>query len=227
MQHIRPTTAQHPSDSWFQNIASNVNNGHLQGGQGVTIRRHGNATSISVTSPYLDDCMIYRGAYDYDNQYMPNDVVYVDPNATYVSNSVTIPIGNTVTSQSICPICAGLWICINYVGPSWQNKAYLTTSIGPAMTLAGGIVPDNAADKYRHENLNIYYPIYPSIPTSSIKRTTESTWTTVANQTFWAPLMPMVAMTVCVNNVTSTMYIGGVASGSFNTVFLPYTGSGV
>jgi hypothetical protein len=121
-----------------------------------------------------------------------------DENASYSVNDVTVVDCNHSYSVSFDspsgsttpPLSAGLFLCITDVPASGSRNAY-----------------------------NYYYPISPTIPTSSVTSVSGS----LANLTFWQPLAPMLKMTVCINNESKDYFVNGVASGSaFDMSQLPY-----
>ena len=80
------------------------------------------------------------------------------------------------------------------------------------------------ANTYRWYDYNYYYPIYPTIPSSSATIASDSGYNIAANQTYWQPLAPMIQLNLCVNGATQTAYVAGVISGSvFNPDLLPYS----
>lgn len=133
--------------------------------------------------------------------YAVNDVVRVFPTASssYVdwdNSPLTIGTTDTFTSSSNCPICAGLFICVQPV-PTFDER----------------------------NDYNIAYPIYPEIPLN-LQMTApvfseEGTSSLNANIRYWEAMSPMFAAQLCNNQ---TMYVNGFLSGSnFNMGWLPYT----
>jgi hypothetical protein len=139
--------------------------------------------------------------YESSASYAVNDVVRVFPNASssYVdwdNSPLTIGTTDTFTSSSNCPICAGLFICVQPV-PTFDER----------------------------NDYNIAYPIYPEIPLN-LQMTApvfseEGTSSLNANIRYWEAMSPMFAAQLCNNQ---TMFVNGFLSGSnFNMGWLPYT----
>jgi hypothetical protein len=181
--YIRPYPVDSVQDSYASHVGNEINNQRLKAGKGIRLTQHGGNTVIENTNTRLQEGMVYRGVYDFNEQYFPNDVVYVDKNKTYIDqNNQTMSFASS-GSQGLSP---GTFICLYYVGPAWQTKDYLISSIYPVYTAQDGIVTDDMSDHYRHYDCNIYYPT--SNPITGITRKTEVSWTTVVSQSFWAPL---------------------------------------
>jgi len=121
------------------------------------------------------------------------------------------------------PLCGGSWLCVRYVPPANANSSSFLTQVVPAY---GGSVINDMAQLYRWDDYNVYYPSYPTIPTSSatVALDEASGYDIQANQVYWQPLSPMMPIQVCINNITTTMYINGIVSGSmYNLATLPWT----
>ena len=185
MSLIRPFVPIELTDSFASKVAESVNANNVFHGQGLSVTKHGNSTSVSVISQRIPTQFNLRGNFNPDEQYFPNDVVTVDQNLSYVINGATASIN--VGGSSLTDLAAGLFMCTNYVPPAWQTSTYLSQSILPAFQAAGGTVTDDMSDHYRH-SFNRYYPTYPT--QSGTGRVSENTWTTVYSQSYWVPLAP-------------------------------------
>jgi len=135
----------------------------------------------------------WKGTYAESSSYAVNDVVFVDFNKTY-----SVPF--TVDSSSRFPaLCAGI---------------FLNTTAVPS--IASGSISSS------RNTLNYYYPMNPTIPSSSMVMVSGS----LANQTFWQPINPLVQMSVCVGgSSTKTYWMDAWTTDTFNLAQLPYTGS--
>jgi hypothetical protein len=108
-----------------------------------------------------------------------------------VDSNVTYSVPFEFTGSSSVPaLCPGLFLCINAVPASASRNSY-----------------------------NVYYPVYPTIPSSSVRTVSGS----LANQTFWQPLSPQKKMTICIDGTSVVAYVNCVISGStFDPTQLPY-----
>jgi hypothetical protein len=226
MSHIRPLPPISEQDSFFTNLGQSVNNNNIVGGNGISVSKGHNGLVVKNNLPLNNtNNMKYRGTFNVSSSYNIYDVVFVDPNITYTnisstgSGSVNIPYEATA-SYNRPPICAGLFICCNNIMPYQFTEGYVTGSLLPAYTsMSRTLNPDG----YRFHRFNVYYPIYPLIPTSSRSWISQSGFYTVVNQTYWFPLTPYVPARFCYNNAETTMFIAGMVSGStFDMTKLPY-----
>ena len=221
--HIRPYIVTENADGFVSNLVDNVNSHNLIGGGGVKIKRNSNNTIISATPQRIGAFMGYGEAYDPTKSYHVNDVVFVDPSVNYSASygyTSSLNTSDTYVSGSSCPMCPGLFICVKNVPDINADSNLLINTISP---LFPGGITSNFADSYRHNNLNIYHPVYPIIPTSSVSYVQENYWYATANDTFWAPLSPMLKTQVCNDNDLITIWLNGVnPSSSFNQENLPY-----
>lgn len=226
---IRPLVPIQENDAYFAALGQGLNNNHIVGGSGISVSRGQNGITIKNNAPIANmNNMRYKGTFNVSSSYNINDVVFVDPNITYTnisstgSGSVNIP-WEATASYNRPPICAGLFICCNNIMPYQFNEGYVTGSLLPVYNSASiRLNPDG----YRFYRFNVYYPIYPIIPTSSIGWVSQSGFYTVANQRYWMPLTPYVPARFCYNNAETTMFLAGMISGStFDVSKLPYTGS--
>ena len=224
------------TDAYLKNFAETVNSHTLHAGRGINITKGSNGIMIHSKADFNKiGYMNYRGTYDTASQYFPYDVVFVDPNITYYSyvdagiSCVAVPYEATA-SYSRPPICAGLFICCNVIPYVSQSYGLFTSSVLPAYSNVNRTVDNLMADTYRHYQYNVYYPVYPTIPSASTNWKAVSgssgNYLTVANQTFWMPLTPYLPARFCYNNVETTMFLAGIVSGSsFDSSKLPYSGS--
>ena len=107
-----------------------------------------------------------------------------------------------------------------YSVPFTVDSSSAFPAMCPGIFLNVNTVP--AAVSGSRNTLNYYYPINPTIPSSSVVTVSGSK----ANQTFWQPINPLVQMSVCVGgNSTKTYWVGGWTTDTFNFAQLPYTGS--
>lgn len=227
MPHIRPFVPINAKDSFLTTVGKEINNHNLHAGKGLKVVKGSNGTTISLTDNSRLPFMNYRGIYNTASFYNPLDVVFVDPSITYYtfinasSSAISIPY-ETSASFARPTICAGLFVCVNFVPAQEQNYGLLTGSVIPSYR---GTLQNIVADTFRHYQYNAYYPIYPLIPTAS-RGWVSGSYYTVANQTYWEPLTPYLPARFCYNNVETTMFLAGIISGStFDNTKLPYTGS--
>lgn len=234
--NIRPFAPVEYTDAYYMALGQAVNSHNLNAGKGITIRQ--GTGGLIVQSTPIDnnvDNLHYRGTYDTASSYNVNDIVFVDPNITYyngttTSGSSTLLPWEATASYAKPPICAGLFVCVNYVPDNASTYGVLTQSVLPAYAGLSGLMKNDIADTFRHYQYNVYYPVYPTIPTSSRGWLNQSSgsmaWTTVANQTYWMPLTPYLPARFCYNNAETIMFLAGIVSGStFDITKLPYTGS--
>ena len=228
--NIRPYPPVDYTDAWSSNVGQAINSSQLRVGDGLTLRRDSSGTIISLDSDMDPYAMNYVGVYSFTQSYAINDVVFVDPTKTYwdETNSI-LPICSGSSSTGLPPICGGLFICVQPVAPYGYDQTYLTGSIQQAYANVDQQINSNLANTFRWYDYNCYYPIYPTIPSGSLTSVAVSvggnTCEITANQTYWAPLSPMLLIQMCGanGNITNT-YINGIMSGSvYNPDFLPYS----
>lgn len=234
-QFLRPSPPFSPPDAHYSLMASLANDARLVAGQGISIKKGLNGTTISVRNPGDASDLHHRGLYNFTSSYNINDVVFVDPlgSTIFDQNNNPIPFGS-VSGSSVIPICAGLFVCAAFVPAIGFDDNLLSSSVAPVLMAQSQSVTSQVADQFRHYSLNVYYPIYPllalysgSVLVSSsaevVTYVTESTWHVGANRTFWWPLAPMFTSSVCnQNGNVATTYVAGVVSGSFFQYQLPY-----
>ena len=222
--HIRPVSLRNDGlSSWAKNIVNAVNSHNLIAGDNVDFSRGSSHTAISVDLGPEIEHLVWRGDFDINAEYKVNDVVRVNPNKTYYDSgsATTLSIDSSaIAGYTNCPICAGLFVCVNYVPPVWANENYLVT-VGTQFTT----IPYEIANGVRYSAYNKYYPIYPEIPSSNTSSVaTPYNTTIIANNTFWQALSPMIKMQTCTGNSTTIAYVNAIVSGSsFNSSYLSYT----
>ena len=225
---IRPFPITEGLDTFNHFVGKESNNHRPDAGKGIKITRFNNGYQISATQVYHSDKMVYKGLFDPNIEYLPYDVVFVDPNNSIYSGSYTI--GTNDSSGSSCNLTPGLWICIKHVPDAGMTSTLLENVVAGNMAKGYGSITTEFADSYRHSGSNVYFPVYPLIPTSSVKYVAESggglNWTYTANDTFWYPLSPMIQTQVCSNGISKNIWVNGITSGSkFDNSRLPYKGS--
>ena len=200
------------ASAWSSNLANEVNCNRVD--------------KTFAEGPELDDVSFrYAGNYTFSSSYEPGDVVFVDPNASYWDQTgAVLPVCTGSSSTGLPPLCAGLFVCTNFVPAYGYDITYLTGSIASVYSSSGQTITGQFADTFRLYGYNCYYPIYPVIPTAYQTTASVAGVTIQADLNFWAPLAPMMLMQMCgAGGVTTKVYVGGVASGSvFNPAQKPY-----
>lgn len=222
---IRPNPPSQVGNAWGSLVGQVVNDHRLHGGSGIAITHGSNGTHISLTNDLDPVNFTNQGTYNFSSSYDPGDVVFVDPNIIYTDQDGDI-IPFTATSSSVLPpISGGLFVCTRYVPPLGYDDDMLTTYVIPAYTSQSQDITGGFADTFRLYDYNVFYPIYPLIPTASLTTASYAGVIVTANINFWAPLSPMIPLTVCINGSSYPAYVNGILSGSvFSSSFLPYTG---
>jgi hypothetical protein len=225
--YIRPVPPVDYTDAWGSNVGQTLNNSQLRGGAGIVIKKGANGTHISLVNDLSDVALNYAGVYNFSQSYQPNDIVYVDPLQTYYDqNNAVIPICSGSSASGLPAICAGLFVCVQYVPAYGVDYNMLVTYVEPSYTGSGQAITGEMADTYRQYSYNVYWPVYPLIPSSSLTSVSQGSWQITANQNFWAPLSPMFRSETCQADGTfQGAFVNGVISGSvFDLTQLPYTG---
>jgi hypothetical protein len=168
---------------------------------------------------------LWRGNFDEFAEYRVNDIVRVFPNIPYVdvTDGQLLEIGSTSDNGfDYAPLSLGLFVCVQYVPPSFANEQYFYDSIVPVYDT---VIPYEYQTGIRWDTYNYYYPMYPEIPSSFTGSVDSGYGFTIAtNQTFWQALSPMVAVNACATNATKVYYIAAIESGSaFKPIYLPYS----
>ena len=209
----------------LNNLTARTNENNLVAGPGINVRKTSHGTVISSISDDRKDNMTNQGLYDVTQEYFVNDVVWVDPNqGPYLNfDGQPLPLCSGSSSTGGPPLGCGAYVCILYVAPSIATSSYYVDNVLP--TIESGSSGFDTANQYRWNEYNVYYPIYPAIPTSSLAvANDEAAGNIQANANYWAPLNPMFLSTTCQADGTfSNAFISGVLSGSsFNLDQLPY-----
>lgn len=115
---------------------------------------------------------------------------YAVNDLVFVDYNKTYSVPFSFPSGSVsASLSAGIFLCVNSVPASASRNAY-----------------------------NYYYPICPTIPSSSVTTVSGS----LANQTFWQPINPLISMSVCMGTQTQTYWFGAFPSASFDLTKLPH-----
>jgi len=213
-------------NAWANKIGGSVNANSIIQGSGIIVDYSPYGTTISVDPSNEPYAIVYRGEFDINQEYYPNQIVRVTYGHTQINqNNVPLPYGNTSEySSSLIPLNPGLFICTQYVPPATATQAWLGIAQG---YLPGGSIPASMPYGIRFYQYNVYYPIYPEIPlqfTSSVK-IYDGVNSIVANQTYWNALpFGTIALNSCLNNEKTPIFVQGFISGSnFDQRYLPYT----
>lgn len=217
-----------PSSGW-QNVIQRVVQSHnVLAGSGLRAGMStGDFTQLGIKTEVETDRLVWRGTYDPNAEYVLNDVVRVEANKDYIPSGSTtpLPIGATsVEGYPVIPISLGLFVCVNYVPPAWADPNYFFSSV--VNFYNAGEIPWDVGNGIRWTAHNVYYPVYPEIPTTFTQSVdTGYGFSINANQTFWQA-MPFGTMPlqICTNGLSRTFYVVGAESGSlFKTEYLPYS----
>lgn len=222
MPNLRPVPiSDNPHSSWQNLIQKTVQSQNLVAGSGLKVSSAmGEYTKISLPPDVDFEHLVWRGDFDEFAEYQVNDVVRLSANKKYIDivTGIDLEIGSTSeTGYTSIPISIGLFVCVNHVPPAWANEYYFENDV---LTTFPDTIPYSWQDGIRWDTYNIYYPIYPEIPsqyTSSVD--SGYGFTIKANQTFWNA-MPFgcMPMKVCQDGIAKTFYVIGEQSGS---VYLP------
>jgi hypothetical protein len=216
--------------AWQNKVATGVNGNNAIAGSGISVDNGPYGATISIsddpTSAYLP--FQYMGDFDGNAEYFPNQIVRVRPDGVYLDiTGNPLDIGSTADSgYETFPISPGLYICVNYVPPGFADETWVQDL---AQYYPSGIIPWTVSTSVRWNSYNVYWPMYPEIPsqyTASVSVTAGSGQVgIVANQNFWNALpVGMRAMNMCLPNGTlATAYVMAYISGSvFQPEYLPY-----
>ena len=216
------------SSAWRNKVAGSLNAQRVIAGPGIRVdyTLQGLVVSLDVVNDSLP--IKYTGDFNQKYEYFPNQIVRVRPDQTYydLDGITPLQIGSTADGgYETFPITPGLYICTNYVPPFNCEENWLNNVIAP---LYPDGVPFETIQSTRWNDYNIYWPMYPEIPTkytASIVVTAGNRVTNIkANQNFWNA-MPcgMREMKTCANGVNKVTYITSFVSGSvFLPEYLPY-----
>jgi len=224
MSFNRPLIPYWYDDAHQSQVIDSANDNNLIAGRGITLTKTTFGTTIHAKQTGAQSALNWRGTYNYSSSYAVNDVVFVDPNVTCSDqNGSVIPMFSPSGSATI-PLCPGVFVCSFAIPPIGVDSDLLVDSVAPTYEAAGQQITDDFANGFRHYDLNVYYPVYPLIPSSSATYVTESRWSTIANNTFWAPLAPMFSSSLCqVDGSLVVYWVNGIQSGSVFQYQLPYT----
>lgn len=211
---------------WAALVANNINAQRPIAGNGLSIKNNSYGSVISAPNAIDINCLVWRGEYDSDAEYFVNDVVTTNPNVTYTAyDGTTLNMDSSdVSGYDQCPISYGCFVCVKYVPPSWADQDYYISQIADSYTNTTN-VESAISDAIRWNEYNIYYPIYPSIPSgSAVQVTLGGNCPITANDTYWASLVGGSSkISSCTNNKVTSMYVLGAKSGSvFYSGYLPY-----
>jgi hypothetical protein len=212
--------------TWQNKVASSLNAHNIIEGDGINIDYTPEGAIVSLDT--IDDkhSSVYVGDFDINKEYFYNQIVTVNINSNFINyqnNSISFGVTSTY-SGSVCPINPGLYICTAYVPPSYANSTWLNTYIVPQYP-AGTSLPFEIVNATRFYEANIYYPIYPIIPTqyTASIMVNGGANAIMANQNYWQPLVPSVPMQLCINGQQQTFYVNGQLSGSFDKRYLAHS----
>ncbi len=212
-------------NAWKNTVASSINSNRIIEGDGISVNYSPYGTNIKLDVIDDNPILVWAGDFDINKEYYPNQVVRVNVNTRYyVSNSADIiPFGSTNDyGYETTPISPGLFVCNAYIPAGACTSDWFFFYVAPQYNNS---VPFEVINGVRWYDLNVYYPIYPPIPTehtSSVIVTGNNA--VVANSNFWTA-MPMgsISTNICHNDRMGTFYMVGEESGSsFKTMYLPY-----
>lgn len=224
-----PVTA-NPASIWKHKTSQGINSMNLVAGRGIQLDFGLNGTVVRLADDFNIDAMSYAGIWDFNSGYvagqwvnLPYDISFQDQDGNQV------PIGLTTTPGfNVIPTAIGSWLCVRDVPPSIYTEDYVTANV---LTQFAGNPPDEWIKYTRFYDLNVYYPVFPQIPsqyTASVN-VFNSTCQTIANDVFWVPIgIPATpsnggCIDNTVSNGTTTLYVSYVSSGSmFQEDYLPY-----
>lgn len=223
--------SENPASAWNYRLTRTINAQNVVAGSGVDMLQHSGGTLLSVPDSIHLDRMVYQGTFDIKAEYKPGDVVSVVPTVTYTDYlGRSIPFGSTAQSGSaIIPINVGCFVCVEYVPPAYCSESYLRNTISKMFPNA---IPQRYLEGTRYYEYNVYYPIYPEIPTQytssiQINIVGSQKYNLIANQVYWRALAGTIPMSICLDPVAktkTTAYMCGYLSGSQfrNDLYLPY-----
>ena len=227
--YIRERPLTNTPDSSFRNkITNQVNDNNLTSDNTLVVSKYTGGTHISLPNDIDIDRMTWRGEFNISQSYTVNDVVFVSPNTVYKNyNEATIEFGSTATADyTITPMALGSFVCVKNVPEGIWTSQYIESTIKP---MYNGRVPYEIAQNYRSYDHNIFYPIFPTIPTTDQIEVEvfNGAASITANNTYWISLTGLspIPMKVCAGTprVEKTYYIMGFESGSaFLPEYLPY-----
>ena len=161
--HIRPYPLENPDNAYLNALGAGLNNNKFKSGKGIKITSHNNSHIIEHNKEYANEKMRFIGTFDPSAEYFENDVV--------------------VVSSSISGSTSGTYVCVNYVPPQIMDSTLLIGTVAAQVASWGGVVTEDWANGYRHNNNNVYYPTTQVF--TPITGVVENTWTVTASQSFW------------------------------------------
>lgn len=171
-QYIR----QYPLDGGFNTHISKMGNAinanNISAGKGFKTTQTDHGTHFDLITKPNADAISYRGIYDFNSEYYPNEEVVILPNTVILDQN-----------GSVIPIAAGTYLCVNYV-PASANTS--TAYLDIVSNYQGGNGSSDQANGYRWYNYNKYYPVATN--PASVSVVVDSGYNIVANQTFWQPI---------------------------------------
>ena len=92
----------------------------------------GDFTRISLPDDINSEALVWRGDFDENAEYYPNDVIRVVPNVNYVdvTDGQLLEIGSTSDDGfDYAPLSLGLFVCVQHVPPSFANEEYFYSTV--------------------------------------------------------------------------------------------------
>jgi hypothetical protein len=173
---LRPYPLDANQASWLATAGAAINRNHLIAGNGISLNRTPSGVQISATQTRHINYLTNKGYYNFNTEYWPGDVIFVDPSKTYKDQ----------TGADITNIADGGFICNTYIPPSTNDSNYFLSAVVPALTGNGGQATDIIANTFRWYQQNTYYPV--SNPPSASSMHVLSGYNIYASQSFWQPI---------------------------------------
>jgi hypothetical protein len=211
-------------NAWKNRIASSVNSSNIIEGSGISVNYSPYGTTIKMAGVDENFPLMWMGDFDIEAEYFPNMIVRVRPDVNYydIADGV-IPMGSTdTTGYATVPISPGLFICVGYVPAGACDSDWFNYTM--AAQYPDGI-PMSIVNGTRFYDYNVYYPVYPEIPSQYTSSVVYGAYGLVANQTYWQAMPAgMKAVNMCLPDGTlGTTYVIAYTSGSaFLTEYLPH-----
>jgi hypothetical protein len=176
MSFTRPFPLDGNESGWMANAGSIINSHNLIAGPGIKLNKTANGVHVSATHTRQINYLTNKGYYDFNNEYWPGDVIFVDPTKTYKDQ----------TGADISSIAAGGFVCVTYVPPGTNDFNYFLSTAVPALTSNGGQATDIIANTFRWYQQNIYFP--NTNPIVAVTTHAQSGYNIYASQSFWQPI---------------------------------------
>ena len=186
--YIRPSPPEDYIGAWSANLGQGVNNLKTHPGSGLSIKRGSNGVYLSLVNDLEPVNFTDAGPYSFSASYNPGDVVTVDADTIYYNESGSVIPFSGESSSVSPPIAAGMFVCTRFVPPLGYDDSMLVNYVIPAYTSASQSITGEFADTFRLYSYNTYYPIYPTIPTSSLTTASFAGVTITSKINFWRPL---------------------------------------